>query len=86
VNENLVRIKQGTLIVPGHGAPGNRSDLVEFRAMLVAVRDRVGQLKSEGRSLDETIAAKPTAQYDEKWGKGVIDSAFFTRIVYASLP
>jgi hypothetical protein len=54
--------------------------------MLVAVRDRVGQLKSEGRLLDETIAAKPTAQYDEKWGKGVIDSAFFTRIVYASLP
>jgi glyoxylase-like metal-dependent hydrolase (beta-lactamase superfamily II) len=86
VNENLVRIKQGTLIVPGHGAPGNRSDLVEFRDMLVAVRDRVGQLKSEGRLLDETIAAKPTAQYDEKWGKGVIDSAFFTRIVYASLP
>ena len=32
------------------------------------------------------IASRPTAPYDDKWGKGVIDPAFFTEIFYASLP
>jgi hypothetical protein len=35
-----------------------------------------------GRSLDETIAAKPTAAFDAKWGQFVIDPAFFRRLVY----
>jgi hypothetical protein len=37
----------------------------------------------QGRSLDETIAAKPTAAFDAKWGQFVITPAFspdwFTR-------
>jgi len=36
-------------------------------------------------SLDEVIAKRPTAAFDEKWGKFVIDPAFFTRLVYTSL-
>jgi glyoxylase-like metal-dependent hydrolase (beta-lactamase superfamily II) len=36
----------------------------------------------QGRSLDETIAAKPTAAFDAKWGQFVITPAFFTRLVY----
>jgi hypothetical protein len=39
-------------------------------------------LKKQGRSLDETIAAKPTAAYDAKWGQFVIDPDFFTKLVY----
>jgi hypothetical protein len=37
--------------------------------MLVGARDNVAKLKKEGKSLEETISAKPTAAYDEKWGK-----------------
>jgi hypothetical protein len=37
--------------------------------MLVGSRDNITKLKKEGKSLEETIAAKPTAAYDEKWGK-----------------
>ena len=37
--------------------------------MLVGSRDNIARLKKEGKSLDETIAAKPTAAFDEKWGK-----------------
>jgi hypothetical protein len=37
--------------------------------MLVGARDHVAKLKREGKSLEETISAKPTAAYDEKWGK-----------------
>jgi len=45
-------------------------------------RDNVAKLKQQGRSLDETIAAKPTAVFDAKWGQFVITPAFFTRLVY----
>ena len=37
--------------------------------MLVGSRDNIAKLKKEGKSLDETIAAKPTAAFDAKWGK-----------------
>lgn len=36
--------------------------------MLVTIRDKVAKLKQQGRLLDETIAAKPTAAFDAKWG------------------
>ena len=50
--------------------------------MLVAVREKVGALKKQGRSRDEIVAAKPTAAFDAKFGNFVIDPAFFTRLVY----
>jgi hypothetical protein len=37
---------------------------------------------SPRRSRDETVAAKPTAAFDAKWGQFVIDPGFFTRLVY----
>lgn len=74
-----------TIVVPGHGPVGNRAQLVEFRDMLATIRDNVAALKKQGKSLDEIIAAKPTAAFDAKYGKFVIDPAFFTRLVYAGL-
>jgi hypothetical protein len=53
--------------------------------MLVTVRDNVSKLKKAGRSLRETVAAKPTMLFDEKWGKFVLDGAFFTKLVYADV-
>jgi hypothetical protein len=50
--------------------------------MLVAIRENVAKLKQQGRSLDEAIAARPTAAFDAKWGQFVITPAFFTRLVY----
>ena len=66
---NLAAATADTLIIPGHGPIGNKTQLTEFHDMLVGARDNVAKLKKEGKSLDETIAAKPTAAYDEKWGK-----------------
>jgi hypothetical protein len=36
--------------------------------MLAGVRDYVAALKKAGRTLQEAVAAKPTAAYDAKWG------------------
>ena len=74
-----------TIVVPGHGPVGTRSQLIEFRNMLATVRDNVAALKRQGKSLDEVIAAKPSAAFDEKWGRFVIDPAYFIRLVYAGL-
>jgi glyoxylase-like metal-dependent hydrolase (beta-lactamase superfamily II) len=84
-NASLERATDKTIIVPGHGPVGDRAQLVQFRDMLVAIRENVANLKKHGKSLDEVIAAKPTAAYDAKWGGFVIDPAFFTRLVYAGV-
>jgi glyoxylase-like metal-dependent hydrolase (beta-lactamase superfamily II) len=80
---NLSVATGGAIIIPGHGPPvSNRAELKDYRDMLVAIRENVAILKKQGRSLADTIAAKPTAAYDPKWGQFVIDPVFFTRLVY----
>ncbi len=72
-----------TIIIPGHGQPvSNRAELQAYRDMLVAIRDNVAALKRQGRSLEETVAAGPTAAHDAKWGQFVIGPALFTKLVY----
>ena len=82
-NANLATTTDETIIIPGHGKPiSNRSELRAFRDMLVGVRENVAKLKKEGRTRDETVAARPTAPFDVVWGQFVIDPGFFTRLVY----
>ena len=52
------------------------------RAAIETAREKVAALKKQGRSLDEAIAAKPTAAYDAKWGRFLITPAMFTGLVY----
>ena len=80
---NLAAATNDTIIIPGHGQPvSNKAELKEFREMLVAVRENVATLKKKGMTRDETVAAKPTAAFDAKFGSFVIDPDFFTRLVY----
>jgi glyoxylase-like metal-dependent hydrolase (beta-lactamase superfamily II) len=79
---NVVKVADKTIVIPGHGPVGNKSQLIEFRDMLFSVREKVSALKKQGKSLEETLAAKPTADYDAKWGGFVIDGKKFTGLVY----
>ena len=80
---NLVAVTDRTIVIPGHGKPvSNKAELSAYREMLFAIHENVSKLKQQGRSIDETIAAKPTAAYDAKWGQFVISPALFTRLVY----
>ncbi len=58
----------GTLLVPGHGRICDEGDLVRYRDMLTIIRDRVEALKKTGRTLAQVKAAKPTLDYDSRWG------------------
>jgi glyoxylase-like metal-dependent hydrolase (beta-lactamase superfamily II) len=80
---NLAIATDTTIIIPGHGQPvSDKAEMKDFRDMLVAVRENVVELKRQGRSKEETVAAKPTAAFDGKYGNFVIDPGFFTRLVY----
>ena len=80
---NVVAATDKTIVIPGHGHPvSNKAELTAYRDMLVAIRDGVAGLKHQGRSIEQTIAANPTAAFDAKWGQFVISPAFFTRLVY----
>jgi glyoxylase-like metal-dependent hydrolase (beta-lactamase superfamily II) len=82
-DSNVAAAGDATIVIPGHGNPvSNKAELSAYRDMLAAIHDNVARLKQQGRSLDETIAAKPTAAFDAKWGQFVITPAFFTRLVY----
>jgi glyoxylase-like metal-dependent hydrolase (beta-lactamase superfamily II) len=83
--ENVARVSDKTIVIPGHGPIGNKSQLIEFRDMLLAIREKVGTLKNQGKSRDEVVATKPTANYDEKWGGFVINGDLFTKLVYAGV-
>jgi glyoxylase-like metal-dependent hydrolase (beta-lactamase superfamily II) len=81
-NANLAMAGNNTIVIPGHGPVGNRAQLIEFRDMLVAIRAKVAALKAKGNSLEQVLAAKPSASYDAKWGTSVINGALFTALVY----
>jgi glyoxylase-like metal-dependent hydrolase (beta-lactamase superfamily II) len=82
---NVARVSDKTIVIPGHGPIGNKAQLVEFRDMLISVREKVSALKKAGKSREAVVAAKPTADYDAKWGGFVISGDFFTRLVYAGI-
>jgi glyoxylase-like metal-dependent hydrolase (beta-lactamase superfamily II) len=80
---NLAATTDSSIVIPGHGTPvSNRSELQAYYEMLVAIHENVSKLKRQGRSLNEIIAAKPTADHDAKWGQFVVTPALFTKLVY----
>lgn len=81
-NSNIALSGPRTVVIPGHGPVGDRTALIAFRDMLIAIRSRVAALKAHGKSLAEVQAAHPTAAFDAKWGRSVIDGTLFTALVY----
>jgi cyclase len=74
-----------TRLIPGHGPLATKADLQVYRDMLVKVRDRVAKLKAEGKTADEVVAAKPTADLDETWGGGFMKPDVWVGLVYQSM-
>ena len=66
----LGRVNDQTKIIPGHGPLGDKVSLQAFHDMLVKVRDTIRPMVAAGKTADQIVAAKPTADLDEKWGKG----------------
>jgi hypothetical protein len=65
-------------VQPAHGPVGDKSQLTAYRDMLVDVRSKLANLKKQGRTLKDIVAAKPTATYDANWGGGLMSPSVFT--------
>ena len=60
-----------TRLIPGHGTPITKADIVPYRQMIVDVQAKVQQMIDDGKSLNEVLAARLTAPYDDKVPGGV---------------
>jgi cyclase len=74
-----------TKVVPGHGEITDRNGLTAHRDMIIAIRNKIAPMVSQGKTLQEVVAAKPTADYDAKVpGVGTTGERFIGQ-VYAEL-
>lgn len=85
VEAGLAMAGEDTIVVPGHGARTDRAGLAAYGAMLGDYRDRIAKLKAEGKTLEQVIAAKPTAATDAELGQGFIKPDQFVTFVYETL-
>ena len=77
----------GTIVVPGHGYLSDEHEVVEYRDMVVIVRDRIAAMLKKGATLDQVKAARPTADYDTRYGatSGPSTTDMFVEAVYRDL-
>ena len=74
-----------TRVLPGHGDITNRAALVAHRDMVIVMRDRVAKLIKEGRTEEQIVASKPTADYDQRVGNAAQSADRFLGQLYAEL-
>ena len=72
---------QETTIIPGHGPPLTRQDVVAYREMIVVVGGRVREGVARGRSADELVGERITAPWDGRHG-GERQGARFVRLLH----
>lgn len=77
----------GTLVIPGHGRLADQPDVVYYQQMVAIVRDRIKDLIARGMSLEQVKAARPTRDYDPRYGRdnGAWTTDMFVEAAYASL-
>ena len=77
----------GTLVVPGHGRLADQPDVVYYQQMTAIIRDRIKDLIGKGMTVEQVKAARPTRDYDPRYGKstGPWTTDMFVEAAYASL-
>jgi glyoxylase-like metal-dependent hydrolase (beta-lactamase superfamily II) len=77
----------GTMVIPGHGRLCDVADVVFYQEMVTIIRDRVQDMINKGMTLEQVKAAKPTMDYDGRYGSttGMWTTDMFVEAVYKSL-
>ena len=79
------RAGPNTRIIPGHGPSVDRNAVIATRDMVLTVRDRVAALVAQGRSEDEVVSARVTADFDARVQQPGTTAERFVRQLYAEL-
>jgi len=86
LSEILDRAGPATKIIPGHGPIVDRNAVIAQRDLILAVRGKVQKLVDQGQTLDQVIAAHPTAEFDARIPGATPQTADrFVRWVYAEV-
>jgi glyoxylase-like metal-dependent hydrolase (beta-lactamase superfamily II) len=79
------RTQGGTMVIPGHGRLSDTGDVVIYRNMVVIIRDRIQDMIQNGMSLEQVKAARPTKDYDGRYGRTPGSTDKFVEAVYRGL-
>jgi glyoxylase-like metal-dependent hydrolase (beta-lactamase superfamily II) len=77
-------LDDNTKVIPGHGGLSTKKDVLAYRKMIATVVGRIEPMARSGKTLQQVLAAKPTREFDEEWGKFRKPDAF-VEILYNGL-
>lgn len=78
----LAQIDDDTVVIPGHGPVADKARFARYIEILKITRGRIAALVDEGKSMEEIMAAAPTAEFDKEIGgdesgvRGYIDRVY----------
>jgi glyoxylase-like metal-dependent hydrolase (beta-lactamase superfamily II) len=77
----------GTYVIPGHGRLSEQMEVVDYRDMVVTMRDRIADLMMQKKTLDQIKAARPALPFETRYGSktGPWTTDAFIEAVYKSL-
>jgi glyoxylase-like metal-dependent hydrolase (beta-lactamase superfamily II) len=75
----------GTYVIPGHGRVCEQLDVVDYRDMVVIVRDNIADLIKQDKTLEQIKAAAPAKAYETQYGREPGATNAFVEAVYKSL-
>jgi cyclase len=82
----LPTLDDNTKVIPGHGPLSGKKDVVAFREMMAKGSSRVEAAVKSKKTLEQVIAAKPTREFDEVWGKFRKPEQFAEILYYGYAP
>jgi glyoxylase-like metal-dependent hydrolase (beta-lactamase superfamily II) len=77
----------GTYVMPGHGRLCEQMEIVDYRDMVVTIRDVIADMMKQGKTLDQIKAAHPALPYENQYGatSGVWTTNMFVEAIYKTL-
>jgi cyclase len=77
----------GTYVIPGHGRVCEQMEIVDYRDMVVIVRDVIADMIKQGMTLGQIKEASPAKPYETQFGSntGPWTTDMFIEAIYKSL-
>jgi cyclase len=75
----------GTYVIPGHGRLGEQMEVVDYRDMVVVVRDVIADMIKQGMTLGQIKEASPAKPYETQYGTQPGATNAFVESIYKSL-
>lgn len=76
-----------TIIIPGHGVPSTKKDIIKWLKMLTTIASRIQQSINTGDKLEEALARNPGMEFNDRWAadQGWASSKTFITTIYEEL-